>query len=50
MRLTHIPLNTYHPKSVLNQWVSMDIIQSHDKVELNTAKNTRNSAPRRNCL
>ena len=45
-----MPLNTYQPNSVLNQCVSMDMIQSHDNVELNTAKNTRNNAPLRNCL
>jgi hypothetical protein len=27
---TNILANTYHPKSVLNQWGSIDMIQSHD--------------------
>ena len=40
----------YHPKRVENQWVSMDMIQSQDRVELNTAKKTKNKAPRRYIL
>ena len=48
--LTHIPLKMYQPKRVENQCVSMDMIQSHASVELNTAKKTRNKAPRRYIL
>ena len=44
---THIPANVYQPKRVENQCTSIDINQSHDEVELNTAKNTKNNAPRR---
>jgi hypothetical protein len=38
--LTHNPAKIYHPKIVLNQCASIDIIQSHEDVQIVTAKNT----------
>ncbi len=50
MKLTHMPLKTYQPNSVLNQWVSMDMIQSHESVDEKTANTTKNTAPLLYCL
>ena len=50
MKLTHMPEKRYQPNSVENQCTSIDMTQSHANIELNTAKNTKNSALRRNCL
>ena len=45
--LTKKLAKTYHPNNVENQCTSIDIIQSHEDVELNTAKRTRKVAPLR---
>jgi hypothetical protein len=41
---TTILAKTYQPKSVLNQWGSIDIIQSQDIIDSVTKKNTRKTA------
>ena len=41
---TNILAKTYHPKSVLNQCGSIDIIQSQDMIDSVTIKKTRNPA------
>ncbi len=44
---TNILANTYHPKRVLNQCGSIDIIQSQDMIDSVTIKNTKNPADKR---